>query len=71
MINEIKNSTNIQDSLWNLSRTENTEADKLIAAREQVKGKMEAANEIYKEMKKKNIPLSKGEREQVIKRLSK
>jgi hypothetical protein len=39
-VDEIKRSTDVDDALWNLSRSENTEVAKLEAAKEAVKSKM-------------------------------
>lgn len=63
---DIKGGTDLQDAIWNLSRQENTFVDSMLKAREEVKGKMEVANELYREMKKKGIPLSKHERDQIL-----
>lgn len=65
-MNEIRSSTDLQDAMWNLSRHENTFVDSMLKAREDVKGKMEVANNLYKEMKKKGVPLTKPERDTVL-----
>ena len=61
-------STDTQDALWNISRQENTYVDGMLKAREEVKNKMEVANDLYREMKKKGLLLSKQERDQLLKK---
>ena len=39
----------------------------MLEAREKVKSKMEASNNVYKEMKKFNYPLKKEERDAIFK----
>ena len=63
---DIKQSTDLQDAMWNLSRQENIFSDNMIKAREQVKGKMETANNLYRQMKKKGMPLTKEERDKIM-----
>ena len=68
LMNEIRSGTDLQDAMWNLSRHENTYVNNMIDAREEVKGKMQVANNLYREMKKKGaVPLSKQERDKVLK----
>ena len=68
MSKEIVDSTDTQDALWNISRQENTYVDGMLKAREEVKNKMEVANDLYREMKKKGLLLSKQERDQLLKK---
>ena len=52
----------VNDVMWNLSRTENTLINSINDAREGAKNKMRVANELYQEMKKQNLPLRKEDR---------
>ena len=64
-IEDIKKSIDINDAMWNLSRTENTLIGSINEAKEEVKDKMKVANELYQEMKKQNLPLTKDERNHI------
>lgn len=48
LMKEIKNGTDTQDALWNFSRQQNTFVDNMLKSREEVKAKMEVANELYR-----------------------
>lgn len=65
-MSDIRGSVEIADAAWNLSRTEDVFINGMLTEREQVKEIIEAANELYREMKKHNLPLKKEERDKII-----
>lgn len=60
-------SVDVVDAKWNISRQENTVIACLLQAREGVKGKMESANNLYREMKKYPTALKKSDRDSLVK----
>jgi hypothetical protein len=65
-MSDIRGSVEIADAAWNLSRTEDVFINDMLTVREQVKEIIEAANELYREMKKHNLALKKEERDKII-----
>jgi hypothetical protein len=54
--------------MWNLSRSENIEINKLEMAKDAAKDKMEIAVQLHKEIKKTNVPMMREDRAKVIKK---